>query len=256
MTATDLLKERYKHSFKDRRRILREGSVRAQIYSVKYEAIADALYDFGADKNGIFLDAGCGDGVFISCVYQSFKQAVGLDLSFKSLLRTQQYIGLGRVIQGDVEAMPFKSGILSTVVLLETFEHLTNPDSALDEIVRCLKPKGLLIVTVPSIANPRTGRIIGGSSYLRGLVRVIKALPMGCKSYEWIDGDGQRYPHCAYSEYKMRRMIECAGLETPFVRRTALAVTAKGIIFEKVLNWLSRNFFGELLVAATVKEAQ
>ncbi|GAG72506.1 unnamed protein product, partial [marine sediment metagenome] len=88
----------------------------------------------------------------------------------------------------------------------------------------------------------------------RGLLRVIKALPMGFKSYEWINGDGQRYPHCAYSKYKMKRMIECAGLETPFIRRTALAVTAKGTVFEKVLNWLTRNFFGELLVAATVKE--
>lgn len=256
MTATDLLKERYKHSFKDRRCILQEGSVRARIYSIKYKAVADMLSDFKTDKNGIFLDAGCGDGVFIAGVGQSFKQAVGFDLSFKSLLRTQQYIGLGRVVQGDVEAMPFKSGILSTVVLLETLEHLTDPDSALDEIVRCLKPKGFLIVTVPSITNPRTGRIIGDSSYLRGLARVIKALSVGYKSYEWIDGDGQKYPHRAYSEYKMRRMIECAGLEPPFVRRTALAVTAKETVFEKVLNWLTHNFFGELLVAVTVKGAQ
>jgi SAM-dependent methyltransferase len=74
--------------------------------------------------------------------------------SVRSLFPTP-YIGVDvvegpsvdRVIESD-DRLPFEDGIFGTVVSTECLEHAIDPVELLDEMVRVLRPGGLLIVTM------------------------------------------------------------------------------------------------------------
>ena len=52
-------------------------------------------------------------------------------------------------IFGDILDLPIKDGYFDTVLLFEVLEHLDNPQNAIKEINRILKPGGTLLFTVP-----------------------------------------------------------------------------------------------------------
>ena len=49
----------------------------------------------------------------------------------------------------DIHALPFPNSVFDSVVVIEVLEHCKNPDTALAECRRVLKPGGLLIVSTP-----------------------------------------------------------------------------------------------------------
>ena len=55
-----------------------------------------------------------------------------------------------RVVLGDIEGMPFPDSEFDAVVCTEVLEHVPNPSRALEEIRRVLKPRGVLIGSVPA----------------------------------------------------------------------------------------------------------
>jgi SAM-dependent methyltransferase len=59
-----------------------------------------------------------------------------------------------RAVQADVssEPVPLPDGECDLVVMSEVLEHLVDPDFALEEIHRVLRPDGLLALTTPNLA--------------------------------------------------------------------------------------------------------
>ena len=55
----------------------------------------------------------------------------------------------GRAVRGDAYALPFPDASFDKVVAAEIFEHLPDDERAAAEIVRVLRPGGMLAVTVP-----------------------------------------------------------------------------------------------------------
>jgi len=53
-------------------------------------------------------------------------------------------------IVGDGCNLPLRSEIFDVVVCGEVVEHLLTPDAFIDEVLRVLKPKGLLVMTTPN----------------------------------------------------------------------------------------------------------
>lgn len=122
------------------------------------------------DKVGIkdgdrVLDLGCGEGRH---VHEAFAQgcavgevhAVGLDLGFKDLQKTQEgfWHAYGKppahhqrwsVINGNALGLPFEDGTFDVVICSEVLEHIPDYHSVLDEINRVLKPGGTFVATVP-----------------------------------------------------------------------------------------------------------
>jgi len=89
---------------------------------------------------GIVLDAGSGDGE-----------------RYKSFFKFDKYITLdidsshGAEIVGSVEDIPAESERFDSVVSTQVLEHVKNPQKAVEEFYRVLKPDGHCLVTVPQI---------------------------------------------------------------------------------------------------------
>ncbi len=61
----------------------------------------------------------------------------------------------GRTVTGDALDMPFPDASFDTVIAAEVLEHIPDDMAAMREIVRVLKPGGLVAVTVPSFLPER-----------------------------------------------------------------------------------------------------
>ena len=98
------------------------------------------------------LDVGCGDGRAAGVwVRDRGATYVGVDISPEATAQAAA-IGLDARVIDDASRLPFGDGAFDSVVCLEVLEHLFEPQHALREIRRVLKPGGALILTVPNVA--------------------------------------------------------------------------------------------------------
>lgn len=99
------------------------------------------------------LDIGCGDGLVAKVILESRnidKFDVGLDISTREIKKAQKSRSYKKCVVGDVYNLPFPDNSFQTVFSNSTIEHLNNLEAGLSEVSRVLKPKGQLIITVPS----------------------------------------------------------------------------------------------------------
>ena len=97
------------------------------------------------------LDVGCGDGRLARLLLNLKADYTGVDVSESAvdLCRRQ---GL-RVSRQDLnEALPFDENNFDVATIFEVLEHLFAPDAAIREVVRVLKPGGIVIGSVPNVA--------------------------------------------------------------------------------------------------------
>ena len=96
------------------------------------------------------LDAGCGTGALLEALRRlpDF-EAVGLDFSEAALDFCRER-GYGRLVRGDLEAMPFTGAQFDAVTALDVIEHVPDDIAAAREIARVLKPGGILVASVPA----------------------------------------------------------------------------------------------------------
>ncbi len=107
-----------------------------------------------AIKPGTLLDIGCGRGELINALKSNSIKTnfIGIEIS-----KPSREIALARglnVIHADLgDPLPFEDESFDVVVFGEVIEHLYDPDFALDEIVRVLRPNGRLIATTPNLTS-------------------------------------------------------------------------------------------------------
>ncbi|MEU8676129.1 methyltransferase domain-containing protein [Streptomyces sp. NPDC048560] len=117
--------------------------------------LAAALGPVGAGRPAAtVLDVGCGDGSAAATAARELNghRVVGVDWSQGALLRAAPR--LGQVVRGELTdgGLPFASGSADAVIFSEVVEHLVDPDSALDELHRVLRPGGHLMLSTPNLA--------------------------------------------------------------------------------------------------------
>jgi 2-polyprenyl-3-methyl-5-hydroxy-6-metoxy-1,4-benzoquinol methylase len=104
------------------------------------------------------LDAGCGGGRHLCEAFRTpGVEVVGIDLNAPDLFKTKEVLTLmagdtGRpwlISRADVTKLPFRSSSFDVVVCSEVLEHISENRTAVEELLRVLKPGGNLIVTVP-----------------------------------------------------------------------------------------------------------
>ncbi|MGW0334763.1 methyltransferase domain-containing protein [Streptomyces sp. NPDC003011] len=100
------------------------------------------------------LDIGCGDGTAAATAAPLLRghRVIGVDWSQDALKRARAH--LTSTIRGELTGagLPFADGTADAVLFSEVIEHLVDPDAALDEIRRVLRPGGHLMLSTPNLA--------------------------------------------------------------------------------------------------------
>ncbi len=106
------------------------------------------------------LDVGCGDGTAAATAAPLLPghRIVGVDWSQDALRRaSRRFAATGgelSAVRGQLTdgGLPFATASADAVLFSEVIEHLVDPDGALDEIRRVLKPGGHLMLSTPNLA--------------------------------------------------------------------------------------------------------
>jgi ubiquinone/menaquinone biosynthesis C-methylase UbiE len=98
------------------------------------------------------LEVGCGSGELLSRLERFGGRAAGVDLS-KVALRLAVQRGK-RAACALAEDLPFKERSFDAIVGQHLIEHLPDPDGALLEWRRVLRPEGVLVLITPNAAYP------------------------------------------------------------------------------------------------------
>jgi SAM-dependent methyltransferase len=114
-------------------------------------------------REGLVLDAGSGAGHTTLWLREKGVPIVALDQSVESLRRLRARADVPAVA-ADVVSLPFLDASFDAVVADGVVHHTTSPRAALSEVVRVLKPGGLLFLRVYRAEGryPLVHRTVGG----------------------------------------------------------------------------------------------
>jgi SAM-dependent methyltransferase len=128
--------------------------------------LADVLRDCAGPA--VILDVGCGDGAALAVAarlntaglntaaqntagHNQKHRFAGIDWSGDAL-RQARAVGL-TVVRGSVSpGLPVADGAADVVIMSELIEHLVDPDGAVAEVRRVLRPGGSLLLSTPNLA--------------------------------------------------------------------------------------------------------
>lgn len=102
------------------------------------------------------LDAGCGDGInlvglekILSNLNQNFKLHA-VDISALRVGRVLQRFKRISAFVASLDSLPFQDAYFDIVLCNHVLEHLEQPDIALQELLRVMRPGGMIIIGVPN----------------------------------------------------------------------------------------------------------
>lgn len=110
----------------------------------------------------LILDMGCGAGRHAFESFRKGARVIALDYSFEELAGVRDLLWAMRdagevpesheaqAVRGDALCLPFADDTFDRIICSEVMEHLQNDTGALAELVRVLKPGGIIAVTVPA----------------------------------------------------------------------------------------------------------
>lgn len=99
-----------------------------------------------SQADSVALDLGAGDGAITNRVAEADIRTVALDIDPVGLrLASSRH----RCVLGDVHQLPFRDAVFHLALFTSVLEHIEDPDRALAELHRVLKPAGRLFLVVP-----------------------------------------------------------------------------------------------------------
>lgn len=164
------------------------------------------------------LDVGCAFGygsVAVAAGGPAGRVAVGVESDPEHFERGRQLYPWLMILEGDAESLPVPDGCADAVLLLDVLEHLANPERAVAEAHRVLRPGGVIVVSVPHRC-PQRG--LDSLNLYRRLKRARPSWPPLEPATESATGS-----HRHYGVAEMRRLLG-PGFEVDRVRRTGLGV--------------------------------
>src|SRR6059058_4296005 len=99
-----------------------------------------------------FLDAGCGDGRYLAALATELPPGRGVDISERIHATARQRVDAD-LRQANLEALPFADGEFDLVLSSQVIEHVLDPDRALAELARVLRPGGKLVISTDNARN-------------------------------------------------------------------------------------------------------
>ena len=144
------------------------------------------------------LDLGCGMGNFLVRAQAFFPVVYGVDPAPQSLQLAKELVPDADLRLGTGESLPMDAEQIDAVVMKGVVHHLKDPQPTFQEIRRCLKPGGILV-------------IFEGNRY-----SVYRRLMLWIADLVKCDHESTLFEH--RSPRHMKQMLESAGLQ-PFLCR-------------------------------------
>lgn len=115
-----------------------------------YTRLQSVLEEIGKPQR--ILNVGCGDGLFDRYLKKKVPQMASVDINRDDVVMARKLNPESAVFYGlaCVENLPFLGNIFDCIICVDVIEHVLDDATGLREMVRCLKPGGSLIITVPS----------------------------------------------------------------------------------------------------------
>lgn len=102
--------------------------------------------------NDLLIDAGAGTGTW-AVEMTARCRVIAVDDHDESLVLAGSRVEAagGRVMKSDLYAVDLPSGIAAVVTLMDVLEHMDDDVGALREMIRLVRPGGIIVVTVPAL---------------------------------------------------------------------------------------------------------
>jgi SAM-dependent methyltransferase len=114
-----------------------------------WERLRTAALRYLPGREGLeIVDVGSGGGWLAARLEKRRVTVTSVDLSHRNLVRIRDRYDSQGVV-GSGTQLPIASGSVDAVIASEVIEHLNEPDEAIREFVRILKPGGRVIITTP-----------------------------------------------------------------------------------------------------------
>lgn len=146
------------------------GSTEANPLRVRMAVVSRLL----GPNPGRVIDCGMGPGRLLVELERRGWSVAGVDVSGEMVARARERLpkAAGQLLQASVESLPFASESFDAAVSTGVLEYVESVPRALAEVVRVLRPGGLLVVGMP---NPRALHTVWRHRVLYPAVRAIKA---------------------------------------------------------------------------------
>lgn len=111
-----------------------------------------------AGQGALVLDLGCGIGSSSMLIANSGYTCYGLDCSHLFLTQATLDAKKRRIpvqfLSGDICTLPFAEEVFDVVASHASLEHVTQPEEALQEMIRVVKPGGHIVIVGPNLLSP------------------------------------------------------------------------------------------------------
>jgi MPBQ/MSBQ methyltransferase len=188
------------------------------LYAVLHDLVRAELAPPATSRGPRALDAGCGTGFQTAILLELGYETLGVDLSRAVLRVAGARCAVARLVQGDVEALPWRDEAVDLVVSCgSTLSFVRRPDRAIAEMSRVLRPGGRVLLEVEHrwsldllwrLASSIAGDALGYGANVQEAWRAF-APPLG--EGIWIDYPG--YPRLRlFTRFELDRLLGEAGL--------------------------------------------
>lgn len=117
------------------------------------------------------LEIGCNSGPVLIPLLQKGYDATGFDISKDDIKKAKEYASENNIKKtplcvGNGHAIPFQNDTFDLALMIDLFEHTSNPQGIANESYRVLKKGGKALVAVPwglhPVWNPSIKKIMSG----------------------------------------------------------------------------------------------
>jgi SAM-dependent methyltransferase len=193
----------------------------------------------GARLKGRVLENGCGVGMYLQHLAPHCGSIIGLEFDLERARAAQTG---SVVINGICEQLPFRSESFDTILSHEVLEHVQDDRLSVEEMVRLLKPGGIIALFVPNLGYPyETHGVYWRGHYHFGNIPLVHYLPSNWRQ--------KLSPHVrAYSTADVGKLF--TGLPVKILKQTIIFGAYDNIIYRfpsfgrnmrSILQWLEKT---------------